>query len=115
MASLGDAGNPNGRSTRPFRSPWAALVVRVAKETVQEARRNRTATRAKRYTQCGPADTCRRKHMKCCIFEASRQEAKMRPELGRARRYAQCVFVDRSAFKRIMSKQRAILFVTSRS
>ena len=110
MASLGDAGNPNGRSTKPFRSPWAALVVRVAKETVQEARRNRTATRAKRYAQCGPADMCARKHMKRCIFEASRQEAKMRPEVGRARRYAQCVFVDRSAFKRIMSKQRDIFF-----
>ena len=51
MASLGDAGSPNGRSTEPFRSPWAALVVRVAKETVQEARRNRTAPRAKRYAQ----------------------------------------------------------------
>ena len=34
----------------------------------------------------------------------------MRPEVGRARRYAQCVFVDRSAFKRIMSKQRDIFF-----
>ena len=110
MASLGDAGSPNGRSTEPFRSTWAASVVRVAKEKVQEARRNRTATRAKRYTQCGPADMCARKHMKRCIFEASRQEAKMRPEVGRARRYAQCVFVDRSAFKRIMSKQRDIFF-----
>ena len=111
MGSLGDAGNPNGRATEPFRSPWAALVVRVAKETVQEARRNRTATRAKRYAQCGPADMCARKHMKRGIFEASRQEAKMRPEVGRARRYAQCVFVDRSAFKRIMSKQRDIFFL----
>ena len=78
------------------------MVVRVAKETVQEARRNRTATRAKRYAQCGPADMRARKHMKRCIFEASRQEAKMRPEVRRARRYAQCVFVDMHAFKRFM-------------
>ena len=85
------------------------MVVQVAKETVQEARRNRTATRAKRYAQCGPADMCARKHMKRCIFEASSQDAKMRPEAGRAKRYAQCVFVDRSAFKRIMSKQRVIV------
>ena len=110
MASLGDAGSPNGRSTEPFRSPWAALVVRVAKETVQEARRNRTATRAKRYAQCGPADMCARKHMKRCIFEASSQDAKMRPEAGRAKRYAQCVFVDMNAFKRIMSEQRIKFF-----
>ena len=110
MASLGDAGNPNGRSTRPFRSPWAALVVRVAKETVQEARRNRTATRAKRYAQCGPADMCARKHMKRCIFEASSQVAKMRSETERARRYAQCVFVDMSAFKRIVSQHRVTCF-----
>ena len=100
-ASLGDASSPNGRSTEPFRSPWAALVVRVAKETVQEARRNRTATRAKRYAQCGPADMCARKHMKRCIFEASRQEAKMRPEVGRARRYAQCGPADMCAGKRM--------------
>ena len=110
MASLGDAGSPNGRSTEPFRSIWAALVVRVAKEKVQEARRNRTATRAKRYAQCGPADMCARKHMKRCIFEASSQDAKMRPEAGRAKRYAQCVFVDMSAFKRIMSQQRVYCF-----
>ena len=101
MASLGDAGSPNGRSTEPFRSPWATLAVLVAKEDVQEARRNLTATRAKRYTQCGPADMGARKHMKRSIFEASRQEAKMRPEVGRAKRYAQCVFVDRSAFKHL--------------
>ena len=110
MASLGDAGSPNGRSTEPFRSTWAALVVRVAKETVQEARRNRTATRAKRYAQCGPADMCARKHMKRCIFEASSQDAKMRPEAGRAKHYAQCVFVDMNAFKRIMSEQRIKFF-----
>ena len=102
MASLGDAGSPNGRSTEQFRSSWAALVVRVAKETVQEARRNRTATRAKRYAQCGPADMCARNRMKRCIFEASSQDAKMRPEAGRAKRYAQCVFVDMNAFKRFM-------------
>ena len=106
MASLGDAGSPNGRSTEPFRSTWAASVVPVAKEKVQEARRNRTATRAKRYTQCGPADMCARKHMKRCIFEASSQDAKMRPEAGRAKRYAQCVFVDMNAFERTMSEQR---------
>ena len=114
MASLGDAGSPNGRSsgsTAPFRRPWAAWVGRVAKGTGQEARRKRTATRAKRYAQCGPADMCARKHMKRCIFEASRQEAKMRPEVGRARRYAQYVFVGRSAFKRIMSKQRDIFLL----
>ena len=85
-------------------------MVRVAKETVQEARRNRTATRAKRYAQCGPADTCARKHMKRCIFEASSQDAKMRPEAGRAKRYAQCVFVDMNAFKRIMSQHRVHCF-----
>ena len=78
----------------------------MAKETVQEARRNRTATRAKRYAQCGPADMCARKNMKRCIFEASSQDAKMRPEAGRAKRYAQCVFVDMNVFKRIMSEQR---------
>ena len=78
----------------------------MAKEKVQAARRNRTATRAKRYAQCGPADMCARKHMKRCIFEASSQDAKMRPEAGRAKRYAQCVFVDMNAFKRIMSEQR---------
>ena len=44
--------------------------------------------------------------MKRCIFEASSQDAKMRPEAGRAKRYAQCVFVDMNAFKRIMSEQR---------
>ena len=110
MASPGDAGSPNGRATEPFRSAWAALAVPVAKEKVQEARRNRTVTRAKRYAQCGPADMCARKHMKRSVFEASRQEAKMRPEVGRARCYTQCVFVDKSAFKRIMSKQRDIFF-----
>ena len=102
MASLGDAGSPNGRSTEPFRSTWAASVVPVAKEKVQEARRNRIATRAKRCAQRGPADMCARKHMKRCIFEASDQDAKMRPEAGRAKRYAQCVFVDMSALKRNM-------------
>ena len=90
-------------------------MVRVAKETVQEARRNRTATRAKRYAQCGPADMCARKHMKRYMFEASNQEAKMCPEAGRARRYAQCVFVGMSAFKRIMSQQRVTFSVTSRN
>ena len=79
-----------------------ALGVQVPKGAVREAQRNRTVTRAKRYAQCGPADMCARKHMKRCIFEASRQEAKMRPEVGRARRYAQCVFVDMNAFKRFM-------------
>ena len=34
----------------------------------------------------------------------------MRPEAGRPKRYAQCVFVDMSAFKRIMSEQRVIFF-----
>ena len=111
MASLGGAGSPNGRSTEPFRSPWAALAVLMAKETVQEARRNRTATRAKRYAQCGPADMCARKHMKRFIFEASSQDAKMRPEAGRAKRYAQCVLVDMNAFKRIMSEQRMKFFL----
>ena len=48
--------------------------------------------------------------MKRCIFEASSQDAKMRPEAGRARRYAQCVFVDMGAFKRIMSQQRVSCF-----
>ena len=101
-ASRGAVGSPNGRQARPFRSPRAVLVVQVAQEVVQEAQQNRTATRAKRYAQCGPADMCARKHMKRCIFEASSQDAKMRPEAGRAKRYAQCVFVDMNAFKRIM-------------
>ena len=34
----------------------------------------------------------------------------MRPEAGRARRYAQCVYVDMNTFKRIMSKQRVVMF-----
>ena len=110
MASLGDAGSPNGRSTEPFRSSWAALVVRVAKETVQEARRNRTATRAKRYAQCGPADMCVRNHMKHNIFEASSNDAKTHAEGGRAKRYAQCHFADMSAFKRIMAQERVNFF-----
>ena len=44
--------------------------------------------------------------MKRCIFEASSQDAKMRPEAGRAKRYAQCVFVDMNAFERTMPEQR---------
>ena len=98
----GDASNPNGRSTEPFRSLWVALAVPMATETAQEARWNRTATRAKRYAPFGPADMCARKHAKRCIFEASNREAKMRPAAGRAKRYAQCVFVDMSALKRNM-------------
>ena len=34
----------------------------------------------------------------------------MRPESKRAKRYAQCVFVDMSAFKRVMSQHRANCF-----
>ena len=51
-ASLGDVGRPNGPQADPFRSPWAALAAKAAKELVQEAERNGTGTRAKRYAQC---------------------------------------------------------------
>ena len=34
----------------------------------------------------------------------------MRPEVGRTIRYAQCVFVDMSAFKRIVSQHRVNCF-----
>ena len=102
MASLGGAGSPNGRSTEPFRSSWAALVVRVVKETVQEARRNRTATRAKRYAQCGLGDMCAKKHTNHRNLGTHGRETKMRPESEGAKRYAQCVLVDMNAFKRFM-------------
>ena len=67
-ASLGDVASPNGRQAEPFRSPWVALGVQVPKGAVQEAQRNRTVTRAKRYAQCGLGDMCARKHMNHYIF-----------------------------------------------
>ena len=37
-------------------------------EAVQEALRNQTEERAKRYAQCALADMCAQKHMNHCIF-----------------------------------------------
>ena len=85
-------------------------MVQVAQGVVQEAQQNRTATRAKRYAQCGPADMCVRNHMQHNIFEASSNEAKTLAEGGRAKRYAQCHFADMSAFKRVMSQHRVNCF-----
>ena len=85
-------------------------MVQVAQGVVQEAQQNRTATRAKRYAQCGPANMCVRNHMKHNIFEASSNEAKTLAEGGRAKRYAQCHFADMSAFKRIMAQERVNFF-----
>ena len=78
----------------------------MAQGVVQEAQQNRTATRAKRYAQRGPADMRARDHMKHNIFEASSNEAKTLAEERRAKRYAQCHFADMSAFKRIMAQER---------
>mgnify|MGYP006888681704 CR=1 FL=1 len=82
----------------------------MAQEAVQEAQQNRTATRAKRYAQRGPADLCARDDMKHTIFEAFTSEAKSLAEGGRAKRYAQYHFADMSAFKRIMAQERVNFF-----
>ena len=105
-ASLGDVGGPKSLQAGPFRRPRAVLVVQVAQEVVQENQQNRTATRAKRYAQRGPADMRARHHTKHSLFEAPSKAAKTLAEGGRAKRYGQCHFVDMSALKRIMAQER---------
>ena len=56
------------------------MAAKAAKELVQEAGRNRTGTRAKRYAERGLGDMCARKHMNHLIFGTWSQEAKMDPE-----------------------------------
>ena len=70
----------------------------------QEAQRNPTRTRAKRYAQRGLGDTCAPNHTNLCIFCASNRDAEMSPQTGRARRYAQCGFVDMGGLERFMSQ-----------
>ena len=76
-----------------------------AQKAIQEAQRNPTPTRAKRYAQCGFGDKCAQNHTNHCIFCTPRRGAKMCPQTGRAKRYAQCGFVDMRGFKRVMWQQ----------
>ena len=80
-------------------------MAQVAQEVVQEAHRNRTATRAKRYVQCSLADMCARKHMNRSIICTWRQTVKMDSQTGRAKRYAQYCFEDMSALERFMLRE----------
>ena len=75
-----------------------------------EAQRNRTATRAKRYAQCGLGGMCAKRDTKQSIFWTSNQDAKFRPETERPRRYAQCGFVGMGALKRSMLRRVRCVF-----
>ena len=92
LESLGDLGDPGGR------------------RAAQEAQRNRTETRAKRYAQYGLSERSLQKHGNYCIFLTCHQEAKMGPEMGGAKRYAQCHFVDMSDLERFMLEQVRYIF-----
>ena len=81
------------------------LGIEVAKAAVQEAQRNRTETRAKRYSQCGLGDMCLQKHRNCYICLTCSNIANVGPEKRREKRYAQCHFVDMSVLKRVMLGQ----------
>ena len=68
--------------------PW--LPRRQA--ATQEAQRNPTPARAKRYAQCDLGDKCAPNHTNHCIFFTSKQHAKMSPQTERAKRYTHCHF-----------------------
>ena len=89
-----------------LRRPWRP----DGQGATQEAQRNPTPTRAKRYAQCGLGDKCAQNHTNHCIFCTYNQHAKISPETERAKRYAQCGFVDIGGSERLTSQQVRCMF-----
>ena len=109
-----------GRRWRPKWSPGGPVPESLGilggqggHKATQEAQRNRTETRAKRYPQYGLGDMSLPKHGNYCIFLTCDNEAKNGRKMGREIRYAQRHFGDMSALKRFMLGQvRCVFFIT---
>ena len=89
-----------------LRRPWRP----DGQGATQEAQRNQTPMRAKRYAQCGLGDTCAQNHTNHFIFCTSCRDAKIASQTERAKRYTQCGFAGMKGLKRFMWQRVRCMF-----